>query len=72
MGSVAHAVNSSASPRNSCDASEKVVLYNAIGEEKDENCDVTTVSFGGTNIFGIPYANLEAGAIRRKNKLMAK
>ena len=53
MGSVAHAVNSSASPRNSCAGVETVVLYNAIGKEEDENCDVTTVSFGGTNIFGI-------------------
>ena len=54
MGSISRIVNSSASSRNSCDAREKVVLYNAIGEEKDENCNDSTVSFGGTNIFGIP------------------
>ena len=72
MGSMKVVTHSSTSSRNSCDAWEKVVLYNAIGEEKDENCNDSTVSFGGTNIFGIPYANLEAGAIRRKNKLMAK
>ena len=43
-----------------------VVHYNETGKEEGENCNDSTASFRGTNIFGISGANLDAGVIRLK------